>query len=91
MMMTTMMVMNVDDDYDYDDDDYDDDLGYDDDDYDDDDYGEDDYDGAIVGSMLQVVEAATNTAACNLASAADPRRSATNPWLRPMTNPPRTV
>ena len=71
--------MNVDDDYD-DDDDSDDYYDYHDDDYDDDfHYDDDGYDDAIVGSMVQVVEAATNTTACIPASAADPRGSATNP------------
>ena len=74
------MVVNVDDDYDYDNDDYDDYYDYHDDDYDDDfHYDDDGYDDAIVGSMVQVVEAATNTTACIPASAADPRGSATNP------------
>ena len=65
---------------------------YDDDDYEDDDYdADDDYDDGIVGSRVQVLEAATNTAACTPASAADPRGSATNPWFPAPANTPRTV
>ena len=76
----TMMMMHIDDEYDYHDDDDDDYDDYHDDDYDDDfhDDDDDDYDDAIVGSMVQV-ESATNTTACIPASAADPRGSATNP------------
>ena len=82
LMMTMIMMMSVDDDCDYDDDD----------DYDDEDNGyDDDYDGGIVGWMVQVLEVATNTAACNPASAADSRGSATNPRFGPLANSPRIV
>ena len=91
MLMLTMMV-NVDDEYDYGDDEYDASYDYHDDDYDDDfHYDDDGYDDAIVGSMVQVVEAATNTAACTHVSAADPRGSTTNPWYPTHSNTPRTV
>ena len=43
-------------------------------------YDYDDSDDGIAGSMVQVFEAATNTEAWALASAADPRGSATNSW-----------
>ena len=76
---------DCDDDYDYDDD------GYDDDGYDDDDYDGDGYDDGIVGSIVQVLEAATNTAACTPASAADPRGSATHPRFPTPANTPRTA
>ena len=66
MLMMTMM-MHVDDDYDYDDD-YDDYYDYDDDFH----YDDDGYDDGMLGSMVQVFEVATNTAACTIASAADP-------------------
>ena len=73
-------MVNVDDDYDYDNDDSDYYYGDHDNDYDDDfHYDDDGYDDAIVGSMVRVVSAATNTTACIPASAADPRGSATNP------------
>ena len=62
MILMTMMIIMTHDD------DYDDDFHYDDDDYDD----------GMLGSMVQVVEAATNNTACIPASAA-PRGYATNP------------
>ena len=68
MMMMTMMIIMT-----YHDIDYYDDFHYDDEGSD---YG-------MLGSMVQVFEVATNTAACTTASAADPRGSATNP--RPPT------
>ena len=67
-------------------------LDYDDDDDSDDDgYDDDGYDGGIVGSMVQVVEAARNTTACIPASAADPRGSATHSRLSTPANTLRTV
>ena len=91
MLMMTMM-MNVDDDYDYDDDDSDDYYYYHDDGYDDDFHHDDEgSDYGMLGSMVQVFEVATNTAACTTASAADPRGSATNPRFPTPTNTPRTV
>ena len=78
MLMMTMMMMNVYDGYDYDDD-YGDYYDYHDDESDDDFYYDDDgYDDGMLGSMVQVFEVATNTAACTTASPADPRGSATN-------------
>ena len=66
IMMSVMIVimMNVEYHHDCDDDDCDDDYDYDDDGYDYDDYDDDGYDDGIVGSIVQVFEVATNTAAC---------------------------
>ena len=88
-----IMMVNADDDYDYDDDDYDDYYNDHDDDYDDDlHYDDDDYDDGMLGSMVQVFEVATNTAApCTTASAADPRGPATHPRFPTPANTPRTV
>ena len=92
MLMMTMMMMNVVDDYDYDDDECDAYSDYHDDDYDDDfHYDDDGYDDGMLGSVVQVFEVATNTAACTTASAADPRGYATNPWFPTPANTPRTV
>ena len=92
MLMMTVMMMNVEDYCGYDDDVYDDYYDYQDDDYDDDfHYDDDDYDDGMLGSMVQVFEVATNTAACTTASAADPRGSATNPRFPAPANTPRTV
>ena len=52
-------------------------------------YDDEDFDYGMLGSMVQVFEVATNTAACTTAT--DPRGSATNPWFRPLTNTPRIV
>ena len=90
MMMMTMM--NVYDDYDYDDDDFDDYYDYHEDDYDDYfHYDDEDSDYGMLGSMVQMFDVATNTAACTLASTADPRGSATNPRCPTPANTPRIV
>ena len=77
-MMMMIMIINY---FDYHDDDSDDDVRYDDDDYDD----------GMLGSMVQVFEIATNTAACAAASAADPRGSATHPRFPAPANTLRIV
>ena len=90
MLMMTMM-MNVYDDYDCDDDDSDDYYDYHDADYDDFHHDDEGSDYGMLGSMVQVFEVATNTAACTPASAADPRGSATNPRFPAPANTLRTV
>ena len=91
MLMMTMM-MNVDDAYEYDDDDSDDYYDYHDDDYDDDfHYDDEGSDYGMLGSKCRCSRLRQTPRRAPMASAADPRGSATNSRFPAPANTLRTV